>query len=610
MAKIKKVNSLQELINQRGGWKQIAKYLTTSLTPLWVNKIQAKTMQDFNKKKGNRPSASFVIPKGYNGNIFLLTLEKERATKVIKEITNYVGDVTKSNILEPWENTVKNIKSDVKKMVYESGIIIYKIKDGTSRFLTDNRLVRKKAVEYKRNENKKTPTISPQTKMFKRRLLDNNSLERGLLDSYLNPKKYGRISDEYYFGWSGFVSSIQKIPLPDKYSSHIRDMLMGYTITGNNKGYIGVSIGEAAKSMNETLEMMLNKAMELDLNIPKRPDGKEWKYGQKILMINEEDEKKERDIYKRCLMELKTSPFVGDKKLTQGTSILIRDETIIDLAATSGELTPLKIGRNIAEYKKEKINRLKTISPKSKEQKIDIKEKIEHLSSLKESYSGYIEDLQKLNEYELLEHERNLISQKIGIQTVESKDIPDWGVEFGGMSYDSNGIDFTPYASHAVLPENKESIKLSNEVKFLEARSFGFKLTPENTDVIVNEELGSISLKININNKDREETGLEKLQKITNENSIPLYHLSNGDYNVKSNNKNITVHIDSDAVGNKTLVLDGTTITFPRVNGINIINKEELKQEKLQEEELQEELENKNYPQKKSMPTLEKSMQM
>lgn len=567
--KIKEPESLAELISQSGGLTGIIKHAYTALIP--TNLILTMIKRNhFEEKQPKSRFAKFIYKNSVQEKFNLFLFGRQISKEILKKIATHTLNSLKINVTDSWQKTMKSTQGKIKKMVYESGQVIYKIKDGTSNLITNNALVRVMAAKEQKkqatiaNLNKrtiKTNTLSPQDKFFRKKMLTKNSIESELFKYLIKPKGLdNKIVDDYHYGWEGIERDVFSLPVPEKYSSTTNQLIMGYTAKDRIDGYIGVLVGKVMENKEDTFKSLLKTALQLNLKIPPRVDDRNW-----VDVFNKWDyeERSPEDIKmleKTFLLSAK-SPFITNDKMTNGMNILINDETLIHASKINSGFSPNSIAKNINTYKKERIESLEAQLLKYPDKDVvdKIKKYIDLIKNTRETITGY-------NSNKIKEDEEKWIIKKSNnapIQVNENIDISGtWGDDMDEEEENFGRID------------NKlkiENINEREEVNFLTAKNFGLELTPKNTKINIDEDNGQISLIVKIGDEERDVTGLSKLKNISNASSIPPYHLNTGKYKTEcKSNKNIEFEVKKDSFNNKVIFIKGTDVKFEESSGITI----------------------------------------
>lgn len=571
--------NLAEIVQSNGGWLNVLRNVTTALTPVWATRMMVRSSVPEEIKNETNFLSNFVMPTGKKGVELGLNIKKERSMNVVREISQHVGNITNSIILEPLQDTmdsVKQISNSFRKVVYGAGQTLFKVKDG-NKWIENRNLVRKHGIEQVAPEFKKRKGLSSENTahslFIKSRLETKGTLEHDLLHSYTHPKALGRIHSSFSEGWDGFQRTISMLPTPSEYLDDRHTVMMGYVVAGNKKGYMGASIGKCELSQDATLEYMLNRAHELGLNIPKRPDGKEWSKNMKIAGGNPEQEIEERKIFRKCLAGTNGAPFLVNKNMMQGSSILIRDKNLVDAELASSELSPNSVAKNINEWKKESLRTAErkiefATSPDNKKKAIALKDRI---LNVKDTYDRFLDEVKKeeLESFKVSQKERE--ASLIGIQSnIDQSAVPTWGWEDdieNSWGTTENNLAETPLGQ-------------MKEITWTAARGLGMKLNPKNTLIHIDPELKTVHIEITIGQTEKELMQLPNLEKIRSDDSISLKNLSEGHYKTQG-----VEHTSLDVVNNngkKQIILNGVGKEFNDIPDITVNTIEKSKNHEME----------------------------
>lgn len=135
-------------------------------------------------------------------------------------------------------------------------------------------------------------------------------------------------------GWDGLMAKIAEIPMPelhrhrvDQIYSYAASMVLNQDGEFVEKGVIGISIGKCLPHIDDTLEMMLRKALQRGLYIPLGPDKQPWQKNIRIPKGKAGNDM--RRMLGNALCRRKNSPFLAAHKLVVGSEILLNDNSAV-----------------------------------------------------------------------------------------------------------------------------------------------------------------------------------------------------------------------------------------------------------------------------------------
>ncbi len=162
------------------------------------------------------------------------------------------------------------------------------------------------------------------------------SHERAAFQDFIQPMdEYGGVHIVPQMGWAGLIQSVRGLPVPSSPAGNesVMDVIGGRTLR------MGVSVLTCADTRANTLKKMLDKALELKLEIPGRADGMPWNSQSPV----------DREMA-TALCGRPDSPFVTGKML-EGSPILLNDSSLVDLGKISSRLTTAALERTFSKVR-------------------------------------------------------------------------------------------------------------------------------------------------------------------------------------------------------------------------------------------------------------------
>lgn len=162
------------------------------------------------------------------------------------------------------------------------------------------------------------------------------SPERIAFQDFIQPfDSTGNPNPVAQMGWTGLIHAVRGLPVPRTVAG--TDAVMD--VIGGRSLRMGVSVLACAETREATLRNMLHKALELNLAIPPRQDGKAWNVDSPL--DNE---------LARALCGRSDSPFVTGK-MVEGAPVLLNDTSLVDLGRVSSRLTPAALERTFSKVR-------------------------------------------------------------------------------------------------------------------------------------------------------------------------------------------------------------------------------------------------------------------
>lgn len=291
---------------------------------------------------GYVPVAANDFISSYNKKIPLRTSKLDRIKDVMDNAFQNGFEALKKAGAVPEKilSTVNRIGLSVNRLMMPNGQTVSVISDNKGRTvaaakagITDN--IAKKVAPSDMTPMQEQAMAA--TKRFAYRLRNEpGSMESAALSEFVKPfKEDGRVKGMAKYGWDGLRQNIRSLAIPKEYERS--GALMDMTIRGNST-YIGISMMSAGPRRDDTLKAMLNHALDMDMHIPPRKDGKPWNIECPI------DKEMADALYRQ-----KDSPFVvgGKPEMIEGSAILLNNANLLRLNAIAPELSPANLDKTM-----------------------------------------------------------------------------------------------------------------------------------------------------------------------------------------------------------------------------------------------------------------------
>lgn len=278
----------------------------------------------------------------YSKKIPLRSSKVERIKDVMDNVFKSSFDALKKvgNTPEKIMDAVNKLGLSVNRMMMPNGRTITMVSDNQGRSMS----AVKAGITSDVASQVAKPTMTPSqerakaaTMRFANRLRNEpGSMEYAALSEFVKPfDNNGKVRGMARYGWDGLRQNINSLSIPKEYSRS--GALMDITIRGNTT-FIGVSMMSAGPRQDDTLKAMLHQALDMDLKIPDRKDGKPWNVESPI------DGELANALYKQ-----KDSPFLvgGKPEMIEGSAILLRDSNLLRLNAIAPELSPANLDKTM-----------------------------------------------------------------------------------------------------------------------------------------------------------------------------------------------------------------------------------------------------------------------
>ncbi len=162
------------------------------------------------------------------------------------------------------------------------------------------------------------------------------SAERVAFQDFIQPfDEAGNVRAVAGMGWTGLIHAVRGLPMPG--SQHGNEAVMD--VIGGRTLRAGVSVMTCAGSREATLRNMLHKAIDLNLSIPPREDGKPWNVDSPV----------DKEL-SRAMCGRNDSPFVTGK-MVEGSPVLLNDSSLVDLGRISSRLTHAALERTFSKVR-------------------------------------------------------------------------------------------------------------------------------------------------------------------------------------------------------------------------------------------------------------------
>lgn len=184
---------------------------------------------------------------------------------------------------------------------------------------------------------------------------------RAMRDNPMDWDRTGHLPHEKLrLGWDGFMMGISNLPMPEPHRRrsdqkyvYSKAVVKGSDGRTAERDVIGISIGRCSSNMDATLERMLRRAMDRNLFIPPRPDGKPWQRDMRIPAGAEGNT--ERNILGNALCRRHDSPFLAAHKLAPNSEIMLNDRTAVLAAAVHRNLSSENLAQSFSKWKRGRV---------------------------------------------------------------------------------------------------------------------------------------------------------------------------------------------------------------------------------------------------------------